>query len=172
MGHGIHQFDLLFAIFGRWSRVSAFAARQPRPTDTEDVSMALVRFENDALATVVNSLVSPHETSRLRFDFEYASVEVQHLYGYTSEDWTFTPAPGHEHPGEVSGTRHAVEMSSHRLQIEAILDALTSGRRPSVDLADARRTLEFAAATYASAFRGVTVRAGADLAGEIRSSAP
>ncbi len=116
MGHGIHQFDLLFAIFGRWSRVSAFAARQLRPTDTEDVSMALVRFENDALATVVNSLVSPHETSRLRFDFEYASVEVQHLYGYTSEDWTFTPAPGHEHLGEPleRGTRQRSEERSPR----------------------------------------------------------
>ncbi|HEY9307614.1 MAG TPA: Gfo/Idh/MocA family oxidoreductase [Microbacterium sp.] len=166
MGHGIHQFDLLFAIFGGWSEVSAFAARQLRPTDTEDVSMALVRFENDALATVVNSLVSPHETSRLRFDFEYASVEVQHLYGYTSEDWTFTPAAGHEHlstrwaEGLDSGA-----ISGHRDQISAILDALGAGEAPAVDLAEARRTLEFAAATYASAFRGVTVEAG-DLAGD------
>ena len=166
MGHGIHQFDLLFAIFGRWSEVSAFAARQLRPTDTEDVSMALVRFENDALATVVNSLVSPHETSRLRFDFEYASVEVQHLYGYTSEDWTFTPAPGHEHlasrwsEGLDSGSK-----SGHLDQLRAIFDALAAGAAPGVDLAEARHTLEFAAATYASAFRGTTIDAG-ELAGE------
>lgn len=166
MGHGIHQFDLLFAIFGRWSQVSAFAARQLRPTDTEDVSMALVRFENDALATVVNSLVSPHETSRLRFDFEFASVEVRHLYGYTSEDWTFTPAPGHEH----LATRWAEGLDSgatsgHRDQIRAILNAFEAGEAPGVDLAEARHTLEFAAATYASAFRGAVVQAG-ELRGE------
>ena len=161
MGHGIHQFDLLFATFGRWSQVSAFAARQLRPTDTEDVSMALVRFENDALATVVNSLVSPDETSRLRFDFEFASVEVRHLYGYTSEDWTFTPAPGHEH----LATRWAEGLdrgstSGHRDQVLAILDAFEAGAAPGVSLDEARHTLEFAAATYASAFRGTTIAAG------------
>jgi len=161
MGHGIHQFDLLLAIFGPWAEVSAFAARQLRPTDTEDVSLTLARFENGALATVVNSLVSPHETSRLRFDFEYASVEVQHLYGYTSEDWTFTAAPGHE--GLAARWAEGLDsgaISGHRDQIAAILDAFDAGEQPGVDLADARRTLEFAAATYASAFRRSIVEAG------------
>jgi predicted dehydrogenase len=166
MGHGIHQFDLLFAILGDWTEVSAFAARQLRPTDTEDVSLSLVRFANGALATVVNSLVSPRETSRLRFDFEYASVEVEHLYGYTSEDWTFTPAPGHEDLATVwDHANHDGVMSSHRDQLEAILDSLDRGEKPEVGLADARRTLEFAAATYASAFRGRPISAG-ELAGD------
>ncbi|WP_137845032.1 Gfo/Idh/MocA family oxidoreductase [Microbacterium sp. 2FI] len=161
MGHGIHQFDLMLAILGDWTDVTAFAARQLRPTDTEDVSLALVRFANGALATVVNSLVSPRETSRLRFDFEYASIEVEHLYGYTSADWTFTPAPGHEHltaawehPNEAGAT------SGHRDQLAAILDAFEHGEAPGVGLAEARRTLEFAAATYASAFRSRIVSAG------------
>ena len=101
MGHGIHQFDLLLAVLGPWSRLTAFAARQQLPTDTEDVSMALVEFDNGALATVVNSIVSPRETSRLRFDFAHATVELEHLYGYTDADWTFTPAPGHEHLAEL-----------------------------------------------------------------------
>ena len=159
MGHGIHQFDLLLAVLGPWSRVSAFAARQSRPTDTEDVSIALAEFKNGALATVVNSVVSPRETSRLRFDYEFATAEVEHLWGYTNEDWTFTPAPGHEHLAELWDSTGG-EISSHRLQIEAILDALASGMRPSVGIEDSHRTLEFAAATYASAFRGVPVRAG------------
>lgn len=159
MGHGIHQFDLLLAVLGPWSRVSAFAARQSRPTDTEDVSVVLAEFDNGALATVVNSVVSPHETSRLRFDYEFATIEVQHLYGYTDRDWTFTPAPGHEALIELWDSGET-EISSHRLQIEAILDALAAGTRPGVDIDESRRTLEFAAATYASAFRGAPVRAG------------
>jgi predicted dehydrogenase len=159
MGHGIHQFDLLLAVLGPWSRVSAFAARQSRPTDTEDVSIAIAEFENGALATVVNSIVSPRETSRLRFDYEFATVEVEHLYGYTDQDWTFTPAPGHEHLAELWHS-DGVEVSGHRLQIDAILAALAAGERPGVDIQDSRRTLEFATATYASAFRGAPVRAG------------
>jgi len=174
MGHGIHQFDLLLSMLGPWSRLTAFAARQALPTDTEDVSMALVEFDSGALATVVNSIVSPRESSRLRFDFEYATVEVEHLYGYTEADWRFTPAPGHEHlaalwtvptAGEISGGVAGGEISSHRSQLAAILDALDAGVTPGVDAGEARRTLEFAAATYASAFRGRPVRAG-EIAGD------
>jgi predicted dehydrogenase len=160
MGHGIHQFDMLLAVLGPWRRLSAFAARQALPTDTEDVSMALVEFENGALATVVNSIVSPRESSRLRFDFEYATVEVAHVYGYSDADWTFTPAQGHEHLTAAWGLDVSDEVSSHRLQISAIIDALATGAQPAVGPEEARRTLEFAAATYASAFRGVPVSAG------------
>lgn len=159
MGHGIHQFDLLLSILGPWSRVSAFAARQSRPTNTEDVAVAVAEFASGTLATVVNSVVSPRETSRLRFDFEFATVEVEHLYGYTDSDWTFTPAPGHEHLAE-HWVATGAEISSHLTQIEAIVDALAVGEKPEVSIQDSYRTLEFAAATYASAFKGVPIQAG------------
>ncbi|GEC10629.1 oxidoreductase [Streptomyces spinoverrucosus] len=161
MGHGIHQFDLMLSVLGPWSEITALAERQARPTDTEDVSIAAVRFESGALATVVNSLLSPRETSRLRFDFEYATVELEHLYGYREEHWRFTPAPGHEELGALWAAGDEPDITSgHRVQIEAVLDAWDTGQEPGVSLSDARRTLEFAAATYASAFRGVRVAAG------------
>jgi predicted dehydrogenase len=161
MGHGIHQFDLMLSVLGPWASVSAMAARLARPTDTEDVSVAVARFENGALATVVNSVISPRETSRLRFDFEFATVELDHLYGYTEENWTFTPAPGHEPLLALWNSAPGSSLpSGHRVQIESILDAFDAGTRPGVSLDDARRTMEFAAATYASAFRGVQIAAG------------
>ncbi|THV36451.1 Gfo/Idh/MocA family protein [Glycomyces buryatensis] len=161
MGHGIHQFDLLLSVLGPWTELTALAGRLSRPTDTEDVSMALARFENGAMATVINSVVSPRETSRLRFDFEHATVELEHLYGYREADWRFTPAPGHEDLSELwlAGDEPDLE-SGHRLQIEAVVDALAAGTEPGVSLAEARRTMEFAAATYASAFQGRPIGAG------------
>lgn len=160
MGHGIHQFDLLLAIVGPWTSVSAMAARQTRPTDTEDVSVAVARFDNGALATIVNSIVSPRETSRLRFDFEYATVEVEHLYGYTDADWRFTPVEGRDDLAEAWDLSDDGETSSHVHQLAAIFDAFDAGTDPEVSLADATRTLELAAATYASAFRGKPIAAG------------
>ena len=109
MGHGIHQMDLLLSVLGPWSTVRAIAARQARTTQTEDVSAALVTFENGAVATILNSLVSPREVSRLRFDFEYATAELEHLYGYDATDWRFTPAPGSEALADTwdrAGHRH------------------------------------------------------------------
>ena len=41
MGHGIHQMDLLLSILGDWTEVVAVAARQARPTITEDLSAAI-----------------------------------------------------------------------------------------------------------------------------------
>ncbi|MFC7588453.1 Gfo/Idh/MocA family protein [Nonomuraea antimicrobica] len=160
MGHGIHQFDLLLSVLGPWSEVTAVAARQARPVDTEDVSMALVTFESGAVATVVNSVVSPREASELRFDYERATVEVEHLYGYTDDDWTVTPAPGQEQVKALWGAERGEGTSGHGDWLAAVLDALDRGQAPPVTTADARRTMEFIAALYASAFTGERVRAG------------
>jgi predicted dehydrogenase len=161
MGHGIHQFDLLLAVLGPWAEVTGIAGRQARPTETEDVSMALVRFGSGAMATVVNSVVSPRQTSSLRFDFEHATVEVNHLYGYTWDDWTFTASPGHE---ELAGlwqeAATGAEPSGHEDQFRAVYGALATGGAPPVSLASATVTMEFIAALYASAFTGQTVRSG------------
>ncbi|CAM3827401.1 Gfo/Idh/MocA family protein [Kibdelosporangium persicum] len=158
MGHGIHQFDLMLSILGPWREIRALAARQARDVQTEDVSMALVTFANGAVATVVNSVVSPREISALRFDYERATVEVEHLYGYTDADWTVTPAPGHDVPLWQNGDSEVT--SGHACQVEALYDALDRGEVPPVTLADARNTMEFIAALYASAFTATPVRSG------------
>jgi predicted dehydrogenase len=167
MGHGIHQFDLLLSVLGRWERVSAVAARLARPTETEDVSLALVELAGGAVASVVNSLVSPRETSALRFDYEHATVEVEHLYGYRDADWTVTPAPGRVDVAAAWADGGPDVPSGHEAQLLAVLDALDRGEAPPVTLEDARDTMEFVAALYASAFGGVPVRRG-----EIEAGSP
>jgi len=58
------------------------------------------------VASVVNSVLSPREETYLRFDFERATVEVTHLYGYGDDDWRVTPAPGcHDEVLKAWGTR-------------------------------------------------------------------
>ncbi|MEU4605880.1 Gfo/Idh/MocA family oxidoreductase [Kribbella sp. NPDC023972] len=160
MGHGIHQFDLLLSILGPWEKVTAIAARQARPTKTEDVSMALVTFENGAVASIVNSLVSPRETSQLRFDYEHATVELEHLYGYQNSDWTITPAPGSDAIASAWSTNLPEVPSGHTAQLTAVLDALAAGEPAPVPLAEARNTIELAAAIYASAFTDKPIRRG------------
>jgi predicted dehydrogenase len=155
MGHGIHQMDLLSAVLGEWTEVSALARRQARPTATEDLSMAHVSFANGAVASVVNSLLSPREESYLRFDFERATVEVSHLYGYGDDDWHITPAPGHEET--VLAAWKAGEhgrSSGHAAQFSAVLRAVREGAPLPVTTGEARRTMALVAAVYASAFSG------------------
>jgi predicted dehydrogenase len=168
LGHGIHQMDLMLSVLGPWRQVVAVADRRARPTATEDLSCALVTFANGAVATVVNSLLSPRETSYLRFDFAYATIEVTHLYGYGDSDWTVTAAPGHEEAVRAAwGQGPHGQASGHGAQLTAILDAIEAGGRPPVCVADTRSTLELITAIYASAFTGRPVRSG-----EIGSDSP
>ncbi|MPZ80038.1 MAG: gfo/Idh/MocA family oxidoreductase [Actinophytocola sp.] len=161
MGHGIHQFDLLLSILGEWREVVAVAARQAKPTATEDLSCAIVTFANGAVATVVNSVVSPREASYLRFDFEHATVELDHVYGYGDEDWTVTAAPGRaDAVAEAWDSGPTGVRSGHDAQLAVVLDALSSGAVPPVSLVDTRRTVELIAAIYASAFTGRRIMRG------------
>jgi predicted dehydrogenase len=79
IGHGIHQMDMLLDVLGDWAEVRAIARRLARRTRTEDASLAHATFASGAVASVVNSVLSPREESYQRFDFEHASVEVTHL---------------------------------------------------------------------------------------------
>ena len=153
MGHGIHQMDMLADVLGDWTEVSAVARRQARRVATEDLSLAHVTFASGAVASVVNSVLSPREESYLRFDFERATVEVTHLYGYGDDDWLITPAPGHEQD-VLTAAKHAQTgtRSGHHAEFTEVVACLRAGRRPPVTPEDSRRTLSLAAAIYASAF--------------------
>ncbi|MFF4304737.1 Gfo/Idh/MocA family protein [Streptomyces sp. NPDC001601] len=161
MGHGIHQYDLLLHLLGPWTEIRAMAGRLVHDTESEDVSTALVRFASGALATVVNSVLSPQEVSRIRVDCADATVELTHLYGHRNEDWVYTPAP-HVPAARAAAWRtpEADVPSSHTAQLGALLDAWDAGERPPGSGPDARATLEFAAALYKSAFTGRPVHAG------------
>lgn len=159
MGHGIHQFDLLLHLWGPWSQVSAFASKLARKTDTEDVSAAVVQFESGALATVINSVISPRETSVIRLDFENATLELEHLYGYGEKNWKLTPAPGHEHLLALWDDGEN-QPSGHGAQYAVIAESLSSGTLAPVSLREALPTMELAAAIYASSIGGRTIARG------------
>jgi predicted dehydrogenase len=165
MGHGIHQMDMVLDVLGDWASVTAMVRTQARRTQTEDVSLAMVEFTSGAVASVVNSLVSPREESYLRFDFERATVELTHLYGYGPQNWRFTPAPGQQDAVLAAWNRPAShasvqfcdagpERSGHAAQFAEVLACLKSGRRPPVSPGGARRTLSLVAGIYASALGG------------------
>ncbi|WP_410791771.1 Gfo/Idh/MocA family protein [Kribbella sp. C-35] len=179
LGHGIHQIDLLLHLLGPWRTINATAVRLDRPVEFEDVSMASVIFESDAVGTVINSLVSPRELSRIRIDTAGGTLEVNHVYGYSDQDWTFHPAPDAAKAATLGidpGVRKAdaVETgvaddpwiasasddvpSNHEAQISRLIDDLLAGRPHDTTLASTRLTMEFVTALYASAITGQAVR--------------
>ncbi|MFE2266748.1 Gfo/Idh/MocA family protein [Streptomyces griseosporeus] len=161
MGHGIHQMDLLLDLLGPWSEVRAMAGRLVHDVETEDVSTALVRFESGAMATIVNSVLSPDEVSRIRLDCERATVELTHLYGHSNADWRITPAPDVPAAEAAAWQDFGPDVpSSHLAQLRELMASMRAGERPRASGADGRTSLELVTALYKSAFTDTTVRRG------------
>jgi predicted dehydrogenase len=182
LGHGIHQIDLLLHLMGPWESVDARAARIARPVEFEDVSLAIVMFVSGAAGTVVTSLLSPRELSRIRIDTTGGTLEVNHVYGYSDADWSWTPAPdattaanlgrdpgltsadGRGQPGlagsdeDLWAASAGLDLpSNHVAQIDQLVDDLLAGREHGTTLASTRPTMEFVTAVYASSIERETV---------------
>ncbi len=159
---GIHLMDLFLWLFGDWQTIQAMAATLDRPIEVENVSMALVRFENGALGTVATSAVSPRQETYLRLDFQRATVEVSALYRYSNANWSFS-IPDGSPDAEALAQWQAIEQDtagSHDVQLAELLDCMDRGERPFVSGSEARRVVEFTASLYKSAFTGQLVHRG------------
>ncbi len=168
MGLGIHAMDHLLHLLGDWTEVRAMAARLDRTIEVEDISMAMVSFANRAMASVVNSALSPRQETYLRLDYQKATVELTHLYSYARDNWRFTLAPGAHDEGLLQAWQSFPPDvgSTHAAQFGQFLANLDAGTRPLTSGPEARRTVELLTAIYKSAFTGAPVRAGSIVPGD------
>lgn len=162
MGLGIHAMDHLLHLLGDWTEVRAVAGTLDRSIEVEDVSMALVTFANGAVASVVNSALSPRQETYLRLDYQKATVELTHLYSYARDNWRFTLAPQAQDEGLLQSWQGFPPDvgSTHAAQLTALVGDMDEHRRPLTSGREARRTVELLTAIYKSSFTGEVVRAG------------
>ena len=162
MGHGIHAMDFFLWLFGPWAEVTGQIDHLNHDIEVEDVSLALVRFENGAMGSIVNSVVSPRQESYIRMDFTEATAELRHLYAYGNKDWTYSVFEGSSRSEQLERWRQLPEdfPSLHTGQVSHILDCMEQNERPVTSGAGARMTLEFIASLYKSALTGQRVARG------------
>jgi predicted dehydrogenase len=159
---GIHLMDMFLWLMGDWQEIHAMTGTLDHNIEVEDVSMALLRFNNGAMATIANSAVSPRQESYLRLDFQKATLEVSALYRYANEHWKISLPPDVDDPETLAHWESLAEdfPASHQVQLGEIFDSMEENRRPPVSGMEARRILEFAASLYKSAFTGQSVQRG------------
>jgi predicted dehydrogenase len=159
---GIHLMDLFLWLLGDWQEVRSMIGTLDRKIEVEDVSMALVRFENGSMGSITNSVLSPRQESYMRLDFQQATVEVTALYRYTNEHWRLTLPDGATNQEPLTNWR-AISRNvpaGHHVQLSEILDSMDKGERPPVSGLEARRILEFTTSLYKAALSGQPVRRG------------
>jgi predicted dehydrogenase len=142
--------------------VRAVVRTLDRAIEVEDVSAALVTFAGGAVVSVMNSVLSPRQETYLRLDFQRATVELTHLYGYTRDHWKFTPVPPAQDDALMEAWNNFPPdvASSHGAQLNAFVADLDAGRRPLTSGDEARQTLELLTAIYKSGFTGEIVTRG------------
>jgi predicted dehydrogenase len=163
MGHGIHLMDLFLWLYGPWREVTAKVGTLDHDIEVEDVSMAIVNFENGSMGTMINSVVSPRQETYLRMDFQEATVELKGLYSYKNDHWMYSSYDGNNHAEALKVWRDIPQESRSIFgnQVRHHLDCFKSGERPLTSGDGARMTLEFLASMYKSAMTGQSVKRGA-----------
>jgi len=168
MIHGIHVMDLFLYLLGDWAEVRAMIGTLDRNIKVEDVSMAIVKFENNVMGSIVNTILCPRQETHLRLDFQKATIEAKYLYSYTNADWQMTQIKSSEDAALQSRFQTMGEEipTTHGTQTAAMLDAMAKNERPPVSGLEARRTIEFITSMYKAAVTGVPVTRGSITKGD------
>jgi UDP-N-acetyl-2-amino-2-deoxyglucuronate dehydrogenase len=164
MNQSIHAIDLLQWLVGMPEAVSAFAATVAHERiEVEDTATAALRFANGSLGIIQGSTAAwPGYARRIEINGEHGSVALE-------DDrivrWDFR----HPEPedatviGELgarselrsgAGSPQAMNSRGHELQIQDMVDAILSGRRPAIDGHEARNAVAIIEAIYRSAAEG------------------
>ena len=162
-----HAIDLLLWLMGSpWASVAAFADTLSRPIEVEDASVASVRFASGAMATMLSTVLSHHQETRLQVMAEQATVDLDTLYMPLLDEWSVrtTDADGTRLVEDWAEEEEPVQ--AHRAQLANILGHWRAGETPELTVSEARSTLEFLTALYKSAATGAPVQRGEVVAGD------
>lgn len=157
MSGGIHDVEKLRMIVGEISAVQALQApRRAHEMGADDTAIAVLRFENGAIGTMIQSNIyknavtaAGEEIHRLRIDGELGSIEAVGTHGgrirVFSEKADFVPQ------GSYFETETVVPPEdTFRLEIAHFLDCLESGQSPVTAGSKMRRSLEIILGAYRS----------------------
>ncbi|MEO0504469.1 MAG: Gfo/Idh/MocA family oxidoreductase, partial [Pseudomonadota bacterium] len=157
--HAIHMHDLLPAVLGPVARLYADVATRVNTVEVEDCAALTLRMESGALVTSSVTLGSAEEISRMRLMFEGFTVESDHSpYALAAAPWRFVArAPTLQAQIDATLEQVSPPLTGYPGLFDALANALDRRGGLEVTLADARRSVEFVTAVYASAREGAPV---------------
>jgi len=167
MNQGVHYTDLLRWCMGPVSEVMAITETAAHKMETEDLALALVRFQSGALGSLeATTAAFPGFKERLEISGTEGTVVVEDgrivvkellkdhgevgLYGARVASEAPVAAPGSSSGGSDPA---AISNDSHARQVADLLAAVDEGRQPLVTGEEARAALELVLAVYESARR-------------------
>ncbi|WP_299036438.1 Gfo/Idh/MocA family protein [uncultured Pseudokineococcus sp.] len=169
LNHAVHHVDLLLWLLGAPQSVTAVMTNAAHENaEVEDLSVAVLAYER-ALATVTSSVVDHGERQEVVVQGREASVSLGGEVLASVAQPNGFPAPGGgadlvERLRALADSHEPLAHTGHEGQVEDVLTAIETGRRPAVDGHDGRRTIELITAIYQAGIerRGVDLPLAAD----------
>jgi len=157
--HAIHSHDILTWLMGDVASAFARTATRVNTIEVEDCAVASLVMESGALASLVATLGSAREISRLRLCFEHVTFESSLApYAPGDDPWQII-ATSPEAEARIAKALEGFTFVPSRFEglMAAYHQALESNGPLPVTIKDARRSLELITALYHAAETGTAV---------------
>ncbi|GAA2719083.1 Gfo/Idh/MocA family protein [Cellulomonas aerilata] len=162
LNHAVHHVDLLLWLLGAPESVTAVLTNAAHENaEIEDLSVAVLAYQR-ALATITSSVVHHGEQQRIVVQGREASVSLDgEVVAEVTQSNGF-PLPGGNtglvaQLTDLAAGLDPLPHTGHQGQIDDVLTALETGRRPAIDGHDGRRTIELITAIYQAGIERRTV---------------
>lgn len=162
LNHAVHHIDIFRWMNGMPSDVTAVMSNAAHDNaEVEDISIAIGRYDNGALAQITSSVVHHGEEQQLIFQGKKARVSVPwKVYASESKENGFPERnESLESKIEEAYNSHGdLQYQFHKGQIDDVLQAVEGKKEVLIDGEEGRETLELISAIYESASTGKTVK--------------
>ncbi|MBM6996865.1 Gfo/Idh/MocA family oxidoreductase [Paenibacillus sp. DXFW5] len=162
LNHAVHHIDLFQWMNGMPAEITAVMSNTSHDNaEVEDISIAIARYENGALAQLTSSVVHHGQEQQLIFQGKHARVSAPWKVAASSSKANGFPEQDEELEAKIQKVydeQPELSHEGHRGQIQDVLNAIEQGSSALVDGIQGRRTLELITAIYQSASTGQSVK--------------
>jgi len=159
--HAVHHIDLLLWLKGMPAEVTAIMGNLAHDnSEEEDISMAMLRFQDGSLGQITSSLLHYGEPQLLNFQLEQVGVSIPFKVStYRQRGNGFPLADGETERRFMTAYEGlpALANEHHTGHIGDFIHAIETGGQPLVTGESGRAAMELITAIYASASSGRTV---------------
>jgi len=158
LNHAVHHIDMLGWIMGLPEETCAMLTNVSHDNaEVEDLSVAVMRYKDGALAQVTSSVVNHGEEQQIVFNGEKARVSAPWRVVSQRPQPNGHPVANPEFEAEVEkfyNTLPEVEYEGHIGQIDDVLTAIETGGLPLIGGNEGRLTIELITAIYKAGTEG------------------
>jgi len=162
LNHAVHHIDIFQWMNGMPSEITAVMSNTSHDNaEVEDISIAIARYENGALAQITSSVVHHGQEQQLIFQGKYARISAPWKLTASNSKPNGFPEENKELEAEIQAhydRQEELQYQGHLGQIQDVLLAIEHNKPVLVDGIQGRHTLELITAIYQSASTGQTVK--------------